>query len=86
MADLCFWVGVLQAGGGADEMAERFSDVDGKNRYALVALDPENPDEIVGVVRYAREAGTVVRDGATPRVIAENLSSCAKTPIERACC
>lgn len=42
----------------SDEMARRFADVDGNDRYALVALDPENPDEIVGVVRYGRERGT----------------------------
>src|SRR5215211_5546465 len=42
----------------SDEMARRFSDLDGKDRFALVALDPENPDEIVGVVRYSREPGT----------------------------
>jgi len=42
----------------SDDMARRFSDLDGKDRFALVALDPENPDEIVGVVRYSREPGT----------------------------
>jgi RimJ/RimL family protein N-acetyltransferase len=42
----------------SDEMARRFSDLDGKDRFALVALDPENLEEIVGVVRYARERGT----------------------------
>jgi L-amino acid N-acyltransferase YncA len=42
----------------SDEMAERFADVDGEDRYALVALDPENLEEIVGVVRYEREVGT----------------------------
>jgi GNAT superfamily N-acetyltransferase len=42
----------------SDEMAERFADVDGKDRFALVALDPENQDEIVAVVRYERERGT----------------------------
>ena len=42
----------------SDEMAERFADVDGEDRYAVVALDPENPDEIVGVARYERERGT----------------------------
>src|SRR5215208_1847994 len=42
----------------SEEMAERFADVDGENRYALVALDPEDPEEIVGVVRYERERGT----------------------------
>jgi len=39
-------------------MAERFADVDGEDRYALVALDPENLDEIVGVVRYERKVST----------------------------
>src|SRR5215212_10267787 len=53
----------------SDEMAERFSDVDGKDRYALVALDPENPDEIVGVVRYEREKGT---DGAEYAALIED--------------
>jgi GNAT superfamily N-acetyltransferase len=42
----------------SDEMARKFSDIDGKDRYALVALDPEEPEEIVGVVRYGREEGT----------------------------
>src|ERR671920_2253665 len=44
-----------------DEMARRFADLDGVDRFALVALDPEDHDEIVGVVRYGREEGT---DGA----------------------
>jgi GNAT superfamily N-acetyltransferase len=38
----------------SDKMAGRFADVDGRDRFALVALDPENTEEIVGVVRYAR--------------------------------
>ena len=42
----------------SDEMAERFADVDGKDRFAVVALDPQDPDEIVAVVRYGREEGT----------------------------
>ena len=42
----------------SDELARKFSDVDGKERFALVALDPEDPEEIVGVVRYGREKGT----------------------------
>lgn len=41
-----------------DEQARRFADVDGRDRYALVALDPEDGEKIVGVVRYEREAGT----------------------------
>lgn len=42
----------------SDESARRFADVDGEDRYALVALDPEDPDEIVAVVRYEREGET----------------------------
>ena len=34
----------------SDGMARRFADVDSRDRFALVALDPENPDEIVGVI------------------------------------
>jgi hypothetical protein len=53
----------------SDEMAERFADVDGEDRYALVALDPEDPDEIVGVVRYERKRGT---DGAEYAALIED--------------
>jgi L-amino acid N-acyltransferase YncA len=53
----------------SDEMAERFADVDGVDRFALVALDPEDPDEIVGVVRYGREKGT---DGAEYSALIED--------------
>ena len=56
----------------SEEMAERFADVDGENRYALVALDPEDPDEVVGVVRYERERGT---DGAEYAALIEDRSS-----------
>jgi RimJ/RimL family protein N-acetyltransferase len=42
----------------SDGMARRFADLDGKDRFALVALDPQDPREIVAVVRYAREEGT----------------------------
>jgi RimJ/RimL family protein N-acetyltransferase len=38
----------------SDAQARRFAEVDGVDRYALVALDPENEDEIVAVVRYDR--------------------------------
>ena len=40
------------------KQARHFAEVDGQDRYALVALDPENEEEIVAVVRYDREAGT----------------------------
>src|SRR5215211_2784009 len=53
----------------SEEMAELFADVDGEDRYALVALDPEDPDEIVGVVRYERERGT---DGAEYAALIED--------------
>ncbi len=41
-----------------DEKAGYFAHVDGVNRFALVALDPDDPDEIIAVVRYDREART----------------------------
>lgn len=53
----------------SDEQARRFAEVDGRDRFALVALDPEDPDEIVGVVRYEREAGT---DGAEYAALVED--------------
>jgi RimJ/RimL family protein N-acetyltransferase len=52
-----------------NEMAERFADVDGKDRFALVALDPQDPGEIVAVVRYEREKGT---DGAEYAALIED--------------
>ena len=39
----------------SDAQARRFAEVDGVDRYALVALDPEDEEEIVAVVRYERE-------------------------------
>lgn len=42
----------------SDKKARHFAEVDGKDRYALVALDPEDEEEIVAVVRYDRERGT----------------------------
>src|ERR687897_2213468 len=53
----------------SDEMAERFADVDGKDRFALVALDPQDTGEIVAVVRYERENGT---DGAEYAALVED--------------
>ena len=52
-----------------DQMARRFADLDGVDRFALVALDPEDHDEIVGVVRYGREEGT---DGAEYAALIED--------------
>ena len=42
----------------SDRQAERFASVDGHDRLAIVALDPDDPDVIIGVVRLDREEGT----------------------------
>nr|MDQ3591059.1 hypothetical protein [Actinomycetota bacterium] len=52
-----------------DRMARCFAEVDGRDRFALVALDPDDADEIVGVVRYEREEGT---DGAEYAALIED--------------
>ncbi len=41
----------------SDEMARYFASTDGVDHFGLVALDPEDQNEIVAVVRYAREPG-----------------------------
>ncbi len=53
----------------SDQMARRFAEVDGMDRFALVALDPDDADEIVGVVRYEREEG---KDGAEYAALVED--------------
>ena len=40
-----------------DKKARHFASVDGVDRVGLVALDPIDPDEIIGVVRYDRGPG-----------------------------
>lgn len=40
-----------------DEKARYFAHTDSIDHFALVALDPDEPDEIVAVARYDREAG-----------------------------
>jgi RimJ/RimL family protein N-acetyltransferase len=42
----------------SDKKARHFAEVDGKDRFALVALDPDDEEEIVAVVRYDRRKGT----------------------------
>src|SRR5215216_260697 len=42
----------------SDQQAKHFADIDGINRYALVALDPEKQEEIIAVVRFTREGST----------------------------
>ena len=39
----------------SDRKAGYFTNVDGINRFALVAVDPERPQEIIGVVSFDRE-------------------------------
>ena len=39
------------------EKARYFAHVDGVNHFAFVALDPDDQDEIVAIVRYDRESG-----------------------------
>ena len=42
----------------SDRKARYFATTDGVDHLGLVALDPEDPEEVVGVVRYAREPGS----------------------------
>ena len=53
----------------SEETARHFAEVDGKDRFALVALDPEDEGEIVAVVRYERERDT---DGAEYAALVED--------------
>ena len=53
----------------SEESARRFAEVDGRDRFALVAQDPENDGEIVAVVRYEREGGG---DGAEYAALVED--------------
>lgn len=53
----------------SEERARSFAEVDGVDRFALVALDPKDEGEIVAVVRYEREAGT---DGAEYAALVED--------------
>src|SRR5918997_6278212 len=41
----------------SDEKARYFASTDGEDHFGLVALDPEDPNEIIAVVRYARKPG-----------------------------
>src|SRR5215211_2981640 len=44
----------------SEAMARYFTELDGRDRFALVALDPADPAdpaEIIGVVRFDREPG-----------------------------
>ena len=41
----------------SDDQARYFASTDGVDHFGLVALDPEDPQEIIAVVRYARKPG-----------------------------
>jgi L-amino acid N-acyltransferase YncA len=41
----------------SDEMARYFASTDGADHFGLVALDPQDQNEIIAVVRYARNPG-----------------------------
>ena len=41
----------------SDEQARYFASTDGVDHLGLVALDPEAPEEVIAVVRYARKPG-----------------------------
>ncbi len=41
----------------SDEKARYFASTDGTDHFGLVALDPQDQNEIIGVVRYARKPG-----------------------------
>ena len=41
----------------SDEQARYFASTDGVDHFGLVALDPEDPNEVIAVVRYARRPG-----------------------------
>ena len=45
----------------SDQKAKDFAQVDGINRYALVALDPKHQEEIIAVVRFSREGSTATK-------------------------
>ena len=53
-----------------DEKARYFAHTDNTNHYALVALDPNEPDEIIAVARYDREVGS---DRAEYAALVEDL-------------
>lgn len=42
----------------SDRRTGYFTNVDGINRFALVALDPERPEEIIGIASFYREGST----------------------------
>src|SRR5829696_991468 len=41
----------------SDERARYFASTDGVDHFGLVELDPQDPEEVIAVVRYARKPG-----------------------------
>src|SRR5215208_7110743 len=41
----------------SEEKSQYFAHIDGTDHFAFVALDPEDQDEIIAIVRYDREPG-----------------------------
>lgn len=67
----------------SDAQAAYFTQVDGVDRYALVALDPRQPGEITGVVRFDHETGqdraeyaAVIADAWQHRGLGGRLTRC----------
>jgi GNAT superfamily N-acetyltransferase len=65
----------------SDEQARYFASTDGVDHLGLVALDPQDPEEIIAVVRYARKPGderaeyaALVEDGWQGRGIGAALT------------
>ena len=65
----------------SDEQARYFASTDGVDHFGLVALDPQDPEEIIAVVRYARKPGderaeyaALVEDGWQGRGIGAALT------------
>ena len=65
----------------SDEQARYFASTDGVDHFGLVALDPQGPEEIIAVVRYARKPGderaeyaALVEDGWQGRGIGAALT------------
>lgn len=54
----------------SEKQARRFAEVDGRDRFALVALDPDAPREVVAVVRYERRKND--RDTAEYAAVVED--------------
>jgi hypothetical protein len=62
----------------SQERARSFTHLDGRDRFALVALDPAQPIEIIGVVRFDRIPGTDQAEYAAVLPMPGNTSASAR--------